>query len=466
MTTIKIVARIVRGVWICALLPSVVAAATLDQTLDPIVTRARLKPGTFGLNVVALQTGQTLYAKNADLPLNPASTIKVLITATALVNLGPDYRFETVVSRAGDNLCLIGGGDPSLVNETLWMLVEEVRRAGVKEIAGDLIADSSRFPTTRENVENFEGDLDRAFTAPEAALSANFNSLTIHVDPRGLGQRPIVQLDPDLPVFQIRNRAVTASSGGKGDLAASVTFKNGTGTVDVSGRIGVQQGRLTIYRSVPSPALYAGTIFLEHFRRAEGVLKGHLKEGRCPEGAQELVRFKSKPLSEVLMGLNKFSNNFIAEMLLRAVGREPTPESGLKAVREWLASASIPAPELVLENASGLSKKTRVAARTMTSVLQKVATDFRIGPEFVSSLSILGVDGTLHKWLKESEARGSVRAKSGMLSDVVALSGYAESPVHGRLAFSFLFKTSPQKRASLMQLEQELLSVLVAPLAK
>ncbi|MFH1017500.1 MAG: D-alanyl-D-alanine carboxypeptidase/D-alanyl-D-alanine-endopeptidase [Pseudomonadota bacterium] len=453
----------IRWMFLCLFMPSLVTAAPLDGVLDPILARARLKAETYGIQIVSLPAGETLYAKNADLPLNPASNIKILTAATALAKLSPDFRFETRVAVSGSDACLIGGGDPSLVDETMWMLVEEARRAGLGRIERDLIVDSTLFPTVRENADTFEGDMDRAFTAPVAALSVNFNSLTLYVTPMDLGGRPSVHLEPDLPIFEVRSRAVTASSGGKRDIGASVDWKGEKGMVALSGRIGVKSDTVAIYRTVPAPALYAGAVFLEHFRRAGGLLKGHVKEGRCPETFSEQVRFRSRPLSEIVSGLDKFSNNFIAEMLLRAVGDEPTPESGLKAVRAWLTSASIPAPELVMENASGLSKKNRVCARTLASVLRTAAADFKIGPEFVSSLSILGVDGSLRKWLKDSEAKALVRAKSGMLSDVVALSGYADTPAHGRLAFSFLFRAAPGQHAALMQLEQSLLTALVAP---
>jgi D-alanyl-D-alanine carboxypeptidase/D-alanyl-D-alanine-endopeptidase (penicillin-binding protein 4) len=443
------------------LIPTLLPAAPLSEALDPIVARAKLKPETFGIEVASLASGASLYSKNGGASLNPASNIKILITAAALSRLGPAHRFETVVSGNGNDVCLVGGGDPSLVNETMWMLVEEARRNGLKEISGNLILDSSLFPAARESVEDFEGDQDRAFTAPVAPLSVNFNSITIHIDPTELKSRPLVQLEPELPSFEIRNRAVTAAAGGKRDINASVEFKGEKGIVEIGGHISSRHGRLTIYRSVPAPDLYAGAVFLEHLRRAGGSFKGKVIRGKCPAEAREIVRFQSKPLSEIISGLNKWSNNFIAEMLLRAVGSEPTPESGLKAIREWLASASIAAPELVMENASGLSKRTRISPKTLTAVLVKAANDFRLGPEYLSSLSILGVDGTLRKWLRESDAKASVRAKSGMLSDAVALSGLADTASHGRVAFSFIFQASKGEHYALMQLEQQLLQALV-----
>jgi serine-type D-Ala-D-Ala carboxypeptidase/endopeptidase (penicillin-binding protein 4) len=433
-----------------------------ETRLQPILGQAKLPPGTLGIEIREVRTGRLLFARDPGKAFNPASAIKLLTTAAALSKLGPDFRFETALLRAGDDVCLRGGGDPSLVSERMWMLVEEARGAGLRDIAGDLVLDASLYPR-EEIAETFEGDSDRAFTAPISSLSINYNSLTIRAEPGEAGKRPRVWLEPDLPAFELRNEARVTTTSGPRDLGASIRpAGGGKFLVKVWGKIGLNQSRITLYRGVPEPSLYAGHVFLEHLRRAGGAFRGRLRMGACPAHAREILRFPSVPLSQIVFGLNKFSNNIIAEMLLRALGKEPTAASGTAEIRSWLERSGIPAPELVLANASGLSRENRVSARTLVAVVLRAAGDLRLAPEFLSSLGILGTDGTVKRRLKGFPDADRVRAKSGSLSGIVTLAGVAAARSAGDVAFAFLFNGPPARDWDARQMEDDLLAAIIA----
>lgn len=431
--------------------------------LAPIVRSAKLSSGTYGLEFRRLRDGQVLYSDGAETLLSPASSIKVLIAATALSKFGPDHRFYTTLLRSGQDYCLKGGGDPSLVSETLWLMAQEARRRGAADIPAKLIADDSLFPALRTADGDFQGDEYRAFTAPYGALSLNYNSLTIIAEPTQVGKPAKVHLEPELPLFALSASVKTVTKAGKPDLGAEITTDGGRMRVRVFGLVGAETGEQAIYRSVPSPALYAGNLFAEQVRQFGGTVKGPILAGTCPNEAKEVFQFESKPLSQIIWGMNKFSNNFIAEMLLRAVGTSPTVESGLEAVHAWLAEEKIDTKGLVLENASGLSRKTRISPRTLTSILAKASSNLRYGPEFLSSLGIAGVDGTLHRRMKNSAAEGVIRAKSGRLMGVASMTGLFATPEDGNIAFAMIFNLGPAKENEAQNLEDRILKAIVAP---
>jgi D-alanyl-D-alanine carboxypeptidase/D-alanyl-D-alanine-endopeptidase (penicillin-binding protein 4) len=422
-----------------------------------ILQNERLPSATYGIEVRDLESGALLFSDGGENLLNPASSIKVLTSAAVLSKLGPNHRFTTVLKRSGDDLCLIGGGDPSLVNETMWLLAEEARRKGVARIAGQLIADDSLFPATRDHLEEFEGDGARAFTAPIGALSVNFNSLTIHAEPTGIGTPPRLFLDPDLPIFRLKNRARTVRKAARGDLSASIEPEGGFFSITVGGNVSAATERTTIYRAIPDPALYAAAVFARHL----GIDAGKIRKGKCPPDGSPLLEFPSKPLSQVVFDLNKFSNNFIAEMLLRSTGGEPRGESGREEMRSWLVRRGIPAAGTVLDNASGLSRKTRVSPRTLVAVVRAAANDLAIGPEFLASFGIAATDGTLHRRFRDLPPGAVLRAKSGSLSGVVSLTGVLQRPDGTRAAFCTIFNTPSKPNGAMQRLEERLIGAWI-----
>lgn len=424
---------------------------------DPILRKEKLPAGAYGIEVRELESGKLLFADGQKNLLNPASSIKVLTSAALLSKLGPNHRFKTTVKRAGQDLCLVGGGDPSLVNETMWLLVEEARRRGVASVSGDLIADDSFFPASRKHLKDFRGDNARAFTAPIGALSINFNSLTIYAEPTRVGKSPTISLDPDLPIFDVRNRAKTASRASRRDLSTTIRPSTNGFSVSVGGKVSTKRDRTTIYRALPDPAFYAASVFADLFRQAGGTIAGKIRTGHCPSTAVTVFSFSSKPLSQIIFDLNKFSNNFIAEMLLRSVGAKPTAASGIDELHGWMRQNGIPRNGTLIENASGLSRKTRISAGTIVSIVRTAANDLRIGPEFLASFGISGTDGTLRRRFARSVAESRVRAKSGSLYGVVSLTGIIQTLEGKKLVFCTMFNIRSKANWKLQRLEEALI---------
>ncbi len=449
---------------VCALFMSPFEGFGADQPwkdrLGSIVAKAKLKPGSYGLTVMELESGRLLFSQGEKNLLNPASSIKVITAATALDRLGPNHRFETVLYRSSSDLCLQGGGDPSLVTERMWILAEEAVRSGLTGKEENLIVDESLFGANRAYAADFSSDQVRSFTAPISSLSVNFNSLTLLVEPTIPGKPPKVWLKPDLPLFEIINQAKTVKKRKTRPLTAEIRTGPFPLRVTVKGEISTSKSRKKLYRAVPEPALYAGHVLAEHLRRAGFPLLGKIRKGACPKDAVELVRFKSKPLSQIVFSLNKFSNNFIAEMLVRAMGKEPTASSGLRAMKGWLKQAGIPTGEIQLGNGSGLSRATRISSSALAQIVRYAARKLSIGPEFLASLGIGAVDGTLRRRFHHTPAAGKVRAKSGSLRDVSSLTGLVDNPEVGPVVFAFLFRVRAGQVWRMQHLEEALITRL------
>jgi serine-type D-Ala-D-Ala carboxypeptidase/endopeptidase (penicillin-binding protein 4) len=203
-----------------------------------------------------------------------------------------------------------------------------------------------------------------------------------------------------------------------------------------------------------------GHIFSTYFQQTGGTFQGKMIQAKCPEAALEILSFPSKPLSQIVFGMNKFSNNFIAEMLLRLIGNSPSPEKGIQTIQERLVKKEILASELRLENASGLSRKNRISANTLATVVRKSVNDLSIGPEFLSSFGINGSEGTLRRRFQDLPQESLVRAKSGSLLGVVSLVGIVKTLYHQEVVFAFIFNVPSKPNWALQQVEENLISIL------
>lgn len=440
-------------------------AGALDKVVAPILAkRPGLAKGSFGIEIQDAATGTSLYSRNADAGLNPASALKILVSAVALEELGLGHTFKTRVRRAGDTLCLVGGGDPALVQESLKELAEVVSLF-LRPVAAPqaLVVDESLFPGEKPFDASFAGDDARAFTADIGSLSVSFNSIAVRVAPTALGKPGRVMLSPDIAEFAVVNRTVTSSTGNKKSLAVDLRRHGAGYRVEVSGNVSVQQGFFTLYASIPEdPAWFAGLIFKKALA-ANGVAVGGMRKERCPAGAVDVFAWESKPLAAIVGDMNVYSNNFIAEMLLR--GLEPTHAraAGLARVREWLRARGIDAAQIALENASGLSRANRIPARALASVFRAAMLDPATGPEFLASMSVNGATGTLRNRMKDPGGANVIRAKSGTLSDTVSLVGRAQRGDRDYV-FAFLFNRVPYAPYELQSMENEVLdAVLRAP---
>jgi len=450
-------------------------AAELNQDLPHLLEMACLKKGEVGLRVADADTGKVLYDAGGEKLLIPASKVKLVLAAAALSALGPTYSYPTEILSDGPlsatgsfegNLYLKGYGDPVLVSEQLWLIVRALKHLGISEIRKDLVADDSTMAQDSLLYERNPEETSRAYTAKPGGLSLNFNTVQVMVDPaRTRGAPPRVELDPDSPHLEIDNKATTEPSGTGNPLQIRVLASDHQEILQLTGAVPLGAGRVSLYRSIDQPALYTGRVFAKFLAEARISLRGSVRQGTVPPDARLLYTHRSKPLSLIIQDMNKWSNNFIAEQLLRTLGKElhgspGTREKGLRALQDYLAAIGISADSYHLEDGSGLSRGNRLSAAELVSVLRAMGHNSPWQAEFMASLGLLGMDGIVERRFSASPARGLLRVKTGTLPGVAALSGYARSTEGKVLAFSLLWNGTSCSSGDLDQVQARLAAIL------
>ncbi len=431
----------------------------VDETreqLDEILSDPAFAGTEIGVEAIACESGEVVHSKNPDVLLNPASNLKILTSAVGLEILGPAYVFRTSVLHDGKfedgvvhgNLYIRGEGDPQLVFEGAWKFVKNLQARGLKVVEGDLVADDSFFDGRR-----MIPDWDRASRDDEAfaydatigALSVNFNAVAIYVQPGARVGEPVrVSLETPTDYVRIASTATTSRKHSR----LSLKFSRGAPgpdheTLALEGKLPMGIPGVRYYRTVRNPTRFALAVFSELMEHEGIELKGRVRAGRVPEGAEAILHHYSEPLGILIRYMNKLSSNFIAEQLLKTLGAEVfgapgTTEKGLRVLRDYLAREGLPWESSLLFNGSGLSEHSRVSAHQLTALLCRIWQDFRIRPDFVASLPIAGVDGTLRRRMQATPAAGILRAKTGSVRSVFGFSGFL--PVDGGdvVAFAFL----------------------------
>ncbi len=446
----------------------------LQEKIDRLLSSAGLSQSKTSIQIVSLPEGEVLYELNPDLALNPASNAKLVTAAAALHELGPDFTFETDfysdsrISRDGRlrNLWIKGFGDPLFITEELESIVKEFRAGGLREIDGNLFVDDTYFD--RYNLITYLSDIhEKVYSVVTGPLSFNFNSIEIKARPASrLGDQPILALEPPTRYLTIQNEAKTSRRGSLAMLEAEVTPSDG-GELKIRGSLPRTIREYSFRRGILDPATYTGTVVMEALERSGVKLRGSLRREAVPGRALKIFSHTSPPLRVILKGMGKFSNNFIAEQLVKSLGAlhfgpPGSTEKGLKVLRNYLASLGIPTHEFTLENGSGLSKSTRLSSAQLIQVLRDIYAQ-PWSDDLISSLSIAGLDGTLRTRMQRSILRGKVLAKTGTLNGVSALSGYV---TEGRrpFAFSFVFNDFPLSLNGLSRIEEQILEMTFANL--
>jgi D-alanyl-D-alanine carboxypeptidase/D-alanyl-D-alanine-endopeptidase (penicillin-binding protein 4) len=445
---------------------------SMEQELDRLVAGRRPTSIKVALHAVSLEDGRVLYSHSADDLLAPASNMKIVTAAAALWSLKQDYVYETPFYAGGPvrngvldgDLHVRGRGAPDLVCENLWIMVRQLRALGIREVRGGLVGDDTFFDRQGRAAHWKSSYAHRAFAAPVGALSCNFNSVNIIVRPaERSGQPPVVVVDPFSRFFTVRNSAATRK--GKMTLTVDRRYNDGRNEVVVGGAIPPDHPPSVTLRSVEDPAGYFLSSLVE-VAEENGISFGRAPSlGPVPEGAEEIYTFESRSLGRLLVEMNKHSNNFSAEMILKTIGAEMlgapgTRAKGLQAVEAYLRHFGLYQEGVVLDDASGLSSDNRVTARLLTEVLRHLWNDFESGPEFFSSLPVAGADGTLAKRMTSGSALRRVRGKSGFINGVSALSGVAGNADAGPLAFSILMNGNGLVNGEAKQLQDRICAVL------
>jgi serine-type D-Ala-D-Ala carboxypeptidase/endopeptidase (penicillin-binding protein 4) len=445
------------------------ATGRFAERAEKLVQSGPVGKGEWGLLIVDATSGETLYEKNSEKYFVPASNMKLLTTALALDTLGPDYRFRTTIETNGTlspdgklsgDLILVGRGDPNLSNrkfpfdateefdgppeKALAELADGVVARGVKEISGDVVGDDSYFPRERYPDGWEIDDMVWEYGAAISAIVVDDNTVTLTLTPgEKAGELVAAAVEPMAQEFVVKNEVTTAGAKEKADLR--LTREPGASTVVVSGTLPAKSAPRKLVLAIQEPAQHAATL-LARLLEGRGVkIRGNIRTQHVPDPPETtrmaLAEHLSIRLADAVKLVNKISQNLHTEMLLRTAarqsGRWTDPEDLQKFPQEFYLKAGIAPDDVVQTDGSGLSRHDLVTPRAFVALLQYAQKQAWF-PAYYASLPVAGVDGTLNERMKNSGITGRIHAKTGSVTHVRALSGFAETPGGRRLIFSFL----------------------------
>jgi D-alanyl-D-alanine carboxypeptidase/D-alanyl-D-alanine-endopeptidase (penicillin-binding protein 4) len=417
------------------------AGSALAQALPPPVADALIRAGipldSVGVYVQDLNGGgMPLAGLNTTVPLNPASTMKLVTTNAALELLGPTFTWKTKAyangPQVGDvlhgDLIIKGGGDPKLVLENFWLFLRQIRNRGIREIRGNLVLDRSAFEEGFYDPALFDGDPLKSYNAGPDALLLNYKTIGYRFVPDEVTGQVRVMVDPPIAGYPVVVPKLSVGECGDWKAKLQAAF-NGNGT-SFAGTFAASCGEKTWYVHPyhMTHTQYFDAVFRQVWSDMGGSFKGRVVNGVVPPAARFVGEWESTTLPEVIRDINKHSNNVMARQLLMALAADilklpANPERGARAIKTWLANKGIDAPELVIENGSGLSRIERISAGTLGRMLVAAFRSPTM-PEFMSSMPLAGVDGTMRLRLKTRSAAGSAHIKTGSLIDVRSIAGY------------------------------------------
>jgi D-alanyl-D-alanine carboxypeptidase/D-alanyl-D-alanine-endopeptidase (penicillin-binding protein 4) len=444
---------------LCLFAPALAAAATpLDQALAAEVARTAAASGALGVNIVELDTGETVFSHNPDQPRVIASNSKLFTTAATLDALGPGYFFETRFLMRGPvdrgilrgDLGVVGAGDPQISGREYdgdpygpfrpWAAA--LRARGIQRITGDLyLADS--FEPTRIHPEWPRDQLTDWYEAPIASLAFSDNCILVRVWPGTAGRSAVVETVPPVPIVRVDNSAITTSRS-----RGTRLFVGRTGDLlSVRGSIDVNSGPFETWVTVPDPVLYFG-LGLRGALAEEGItVDGEIRPvAQLPAAVWERVAVHRSDLVTAITPTNKHSQNFYAETLSKVLGAarcgEGSWSAGTRAIEEFVASIGVLPGSVHLVDGSGMSRSNQASPRAITTLLRHMFFH-PAATEFAQSLPYSGED--MKSWKRRMAAppyRGNVFAKTGTLNGVSALSGYAKAVSGKSYAFSIVIERS------------------------
>ncbi|MBU1329388.1 MAG: D-alanyl-D-alanine carboxypeptidase/D-alanyl-D-alanine-endopeptidase [Gammaproteobacteria bacterium] len=427
-----------------SLLIALPAQAAVKNTLPPSVQKALQtnKISTQSMSLVTLPLtgpGASTYF-NADVSVNPASTMKLVTTYAALELLGPTYQWKTEFYTDGPlkdgvlngNLYLKGGGDPKLNMEKLWLLLRDLRANGVRQVTGDLVLDRSHFLQPELPVFNDDGgDANKPYLVSPDSLLVNLKSLRFIA--RAENGKVHIAAEPPIAEVKIDNKVKllpAAKCPGWPDVRYNPVSEFDGVNVIVTGQLAEGCSAQTYLALLDHPGYAAGAI-RAIWQELGGSILGQTRSASVPDDARLLARSFSPDLVEIIRDINKYSNNTMARQLLLSIGAQFRNEAdgddakaAQRVIRDWLARKGITAPQLVIENGSGLSRDERISAREMAKILQ-AAWQSPYAAEFISSMPLVAMDGTMRRRLRNSALVGQAHIKTGTLNNVRAIAGFS-----------------------------------------
>ena len=420
------------------------ARAPIPAGRLPAEVEAALQRGKLSLDAVSVVvmdasgSQRPLIDVRSDVPRNPASVMKLVTTFAALELLGPAYTWDTPITTDGTvangaltgNLYIKGSGDPKLVMERLWLLQRRLQERGIKVIVGDVVLDRSAFQLPPIDPARFDNEPYRPYNAVPDALLLNYKSFTMHFVPDAAAGVARIATEPAVAHLAVPASVPLANGkGGCGDWRATLKgqFAN-PAQISFAGAYPAACGENSWSVAPAAPDSYAPRVFEGMWRELGGSITGQVRIGQAPDGATPLMTFSSPALGEVIRDINKYSNNVMTQQVFLTLGKQRagtgTFEGGRQAIAQWWAERLPGMAPPTIDNGAGLSRDARVSAGSLAKMLS-VAWGANVMPEFIASMPILGVDGTMKK--SKSSHTGGAHLKTGTLRDASAIAGYVTS---------------------------------------
>ena len=481
--------------------------AHVPAQIDALLDQPHARRGSWGVCVEDLSTGDRLYARDGDKLFVPASVVKLLTTALALRRLGPDHRFTTAVFADGavdedgvleGDLRIVGGGDPNLSSRVLpfqkreeyaWdrlqrlrPLAQQVLAAGVRKVTGDVVGDSRRYVWQPYTPGWSHADTLQAYGSRPSALVFNDNLIELHVRPGPLGREARLAVTPRFSLFTFANRTRTHATR---FVQRGLSTRHGDvpGEVVVWGDISSQSTGRTFELAAQDPARFAAMAMRQALIDAGVAVDGGAASAHSAPDSLDSLRsastsssgdpsggalafIESLTLADAVRVVNKESQNLHAEMLLREVGLHESGigslEAGIANMRRFLAEVGMASDQHFLRDGSGLSRHNLVTPCAMVRLLEHMWSSEE-SEAFLASLPVAGRDGTLDWRFKRGPARARIRAKTGSMTHVQALAGYAVGAAGSTYAFAILANNFGLSSTASRRLVDEIASAIAGP---
>ncbi|MBD3343845.1 MAG: D-alanyl-D-alanine carboxypeptidase/D-alanyl-D-alanine-endopeptidase [Chitinivibrionales bacterium] len=454
--------------------------SALFRKITAAIAEKDYPSGSVGVCIQDVSSGKTIVAVNADSFYIPASVSKLVTGAMGLELLGLDYTFQTNAYIDGDlnresgeldgTLYIQGRGDPGFLVERMWLFVQHLSHLGITSIRKDLVLDDFFFDSVFCGPGFGEEKTSRSYEATIGALSAGFNCVAIHVRPGDTVGAPVqVDLFPPLKDVHLVATAKTIAPLRRDKIEVKTEKVDDRTGVFVYGSMHVDAEPRYIFRKTWHSWKNFGNTLQGLFDKSKITLAGTVRHEKVPDSLEKrgpFYTFESLPFTEYLRHMFKYSSNFAAEMIFKTIAAENDSipgswEGGERVALEWWKDNGLPGTP-VIKNGSGMGKVNRLKPAQVVALLRHAHGKKEYAPDYVSLLSVAGVDGTLKDRFARSRLKGIMRAKTGTLNDhgVSTLAGYVLMP-EKTWAFALLINNKNVSQITHWELQQEILHLAV-----
>ncbi|MFB4169566.1 D-alanyl-D-alanine carboxypeptidase/D-alanyl-D-alanine-endopeptidase [Virgibacillus sp. JSM 102003] len=428
---------------------------TMTKQIESFIkSEPKLNGAITGISVRSASNGEKLYEHMGDVRLRPASNMKLLTAAAALAVLGENHTFSTEILTTGSiksgtltgDLFLKGKGDPTLLPSDFDNFAKKIKESGVNVIKGDIVADDTWYDEVRLSPDLIWSDEHWYYGAQISALTASpdtdfdAGTVIVEVGPRSKGKKPDVTVSPKTNYIEVKNTAITSEPSAEEDL--TLKRVHGENTLTIEGTIPAGSAVIKEWMTVWEPTGYAMDLFQQSLKEEGISWTGKVKMNAAPSEAEVLYSHESMPLSEVLVPFMKLSNNTIAEVLVKEMGKvvhgEGSWEKGLEVVETELTKMGMNTGSLMIRDGSGISHATLIPPNEISKLLYAVQSQSWYD-SYLHSLPIAGkadrmTGGTLRSRMEDK----NIQAKTGTIYGVSTLSGMVETESGEKLIFSIM----------------------------